>query len=70
METTLLIIRTNRPQPLHERFPMLFDTKIWGPGGTGASGMLKDGGSSAGGEARVSSMKKQGQKIKHSNKSD
>ena len=67
METTLLIIRTNRPQPLHERFPMLFDTKIWGPGGTGAH---KDGGSSAGGEAGMSSMRKQEQKIKHSNKRD
>ena len=35
METTLLIIRTNRPEPLHERFPELFDKKIWGLGGTG-----------------------------------
>ena len=33
LETTLLIIRTNRPQPLHERFPTLFDKKIWGPAG-------------------------------------
>ena len=35
METTLLIIRTNRPQPLHERYPELFDKKIWGKGGMG-----------------------------------
>ena len=35
METTLLIIRTNRPQPLHEKYPELFDKKIWVKGGTG-----------------------------------
>jgi hypothetical protein len=43
LETTLLIIRTNRPQPLHERFPTLFDKKIWGPVGTRPPGAHTEG---------------------------
>ena len=72
METTLLIIRTNRPQPLHERVPMLLDMKTWGPGGSGPSGALhKDSGGSTGGETGVNTLKtKQERKTKHSNKSD
>ncbi|GAX85060.1 hypothetical protein CEUSTIGMA_g12480.t1 [Chlamydomonas eustigma] len=30
METVLYMIRSNRPQPLHERFPELFEEKLWG----------------------------------------
>jgi hypothetical protein len=30
LETWLLIIRTNMPTPLEERYPHLFDPKVWG----------------------------------------
>mmetsp|Transcript_5349 Transcript_5349/g.11701 ORF Transcript_5349/g.11701 Transcript_5349/m.11701 type:complete len:259 (-) Transcript_5349:407-1183(-) len=38
LETVLLIIRSNMPKPLHQKYPELFDTKLWGPNGTLRSG--------------------------------